>query len=434
VRVPAPTAVRFTARTRYRNTTRAYVLIGCQPCVTSLHARSSAATLARVTRRAALLVLLSLLAFATPARPQAPAAVEAHARHVILFLADAGGIPTIHAASLLATGSPRGLFVQRMPHLALVDTSAADEWVTDSAAGMTAIVTGRKTNNGVLAQGPDAVRKERDGTPLQSILDYAEARGLSTGIVTTDSVAGATPAALYAKVNDRGKAAEIVLQAFAPRRGDGVDVLIGGGRSALAQAVAQTGRDLSAAAAAVRRPLLTDVSGVPAGARRAIVLYEDAEFDLAAAVRTARTVLARNPRGSFLMVECDVHTDRVRQGLERMVAFDRIIRETAAGAGADTLVLFTADHSFDLRVHDGATGGNLLEGLEAVPEAAEGQSVESLRLPNLSMDGTHTGEPVMAAAQGPGAFRVRGYLANTDLFGIMLRAYGWRDARTAVRK
>ena len=37
--------------------------------------------------------------------------------------------------------------------------------------------------------------------------------------------------------------------------------------------------------------------------------------------------------------------------------------------------------------------------------------------PNLSMDGTHTGEPVMAAAQGPGSFRVRGYLSNTDLFG-----------------
>jgi alkaline phosphatase len=89
-------------------------------------------------------------------------------------------------------------------------------------------------------------------------------------------------------------------------------------------------------------------------------------------------------------------------------------------------VLFTADHSFDLRVHDGAPGANVLEGLDAVPEAADGTSVKSLRLPNLSMDGTHTGEAVMAAAQGPGAFRVRGYLANTDLFDIMLRAYGWR--------
>ena len=399
-----------------------------------LHATSSATTLAPVTRPAALLAILLSLAIVTPAGTQPAAPAAARARHVILFLADAGGIPTIHAASLLATGSPRGLFVQQMPHIALVDTSAADAWVTDSAAGMTAIVTGRKTNNGVLSQGPDAIRKQSDGAPLQSILEYAEARGLSTGIVTNDSVAGATPAALYAKANDRGKEAEIILQAFSPRRGDGVDVLIGGGRTALTKAVAQSGQDLSVIAGAAHRTLLADLSEIPPGARRAVVLYEGAEFDLAAAVRTAQTMLARNPRGSFLMVECDVHTDRARRGLERMVAFDRIIRDTTAAAGPETLVLFTADHSFDLRVHDGATGANLLDGLDAVTEAANDESVTSLRLPNLSMDGTHTGEPVMAAAQGPGSFRVHGYLSNTDLFGIMLRAYGWRDERRPAQK
>ncbi len=38
----------------------------------------------------------------------------------------------------------------------------------------------------------------------------------------------------------------------------------------------------------------------------------------------------------------------------------------------------------------------------------------------------HTGEEVLVAAQGPGAERVRGYLANTDLFGIMMDALGWK--------
>ena len=76
----------------------------------------------------------------------------------------------------------------------------------------------------------------------------------------------------------------------------------------------------------------------------------------------------------------------------------------------------------------------MLDGLDAVTEAANDASVNSLRLPNLSMDGTHTGEPVMAAAQGPGSFRVRGYLSNTDLFGIMLRAYGWRDESSAAHQ
>jgi alkaline phosphatase len=388
---------------------------------------SSGPTLTPVTRALSIVVAITL-AIPAPARPQSSSPL-ARAKNVILFLADAGGLPTLHAASLIASGGPRGLFVQSLPNVALVDTSAADSWVTDSAAGMTAIVAGRKTNNGVLGQGPDAVRTQRDGTPLKSILEYAEARGLSTGIVTNDSVAGATPAALYARVNDRDKTAEIIRQAFAPRFGDGVDVLVGAGRTAVAQALARAGDELAALVRGAGHQLLDDVGQVPAGARRAVVIYDTTEFDLAAAVRVARTVLARNPRGSFLMVECDVHTDRVRRGLDRMVAFDRIIRETAGDAGADTLVLFTADHSFALRVHDGGDGANLLEGLDAVPDAANDNSMDELRLPNLSMDGTHTGEPVMAAAQGPGAVRVRGYLSNTDLFRIMLRAYGWAEDR-----
>ena len=41
------------------------------------------------------------------------------------------------------------------------------------------------------------------------------------------------------------------------------------------------------------------------------------------------------------------------------------------------------------------------------------------------MDNGHSGEEVLAAAQGPGADRVRGYLSNTDLFRVMMSAFGW---------
>lgn len=102
------------------------------------------------------------------------------ARNVILFLGDAGGIPTLNAASIHGHGAGQALFIHQMPHLALMDTSAVDRWVTDSAAGMTAIVTGHKTKNGVIAQSADAVRGKVDGAPLKSILEHAEERGLST--------------------------------------------------------------------------------------------------------------------------------------------------------------------------------------------------------------------------------------------------------------
>jgi alkaline phosphatase len=42
------------------------------------------------------------------------------------------------------------------------------------------------------------------------------------------------------------------------------------------------------------------------------------------------------------------------------------------------------------------------------------------------MDSGHTGEEVVVAAQGPGAGRVRGFFKNTDLFRIMMAAYGWK--------
>lgn len=124
---------------------------------------------------------------------------EPKAKNVILFLADAGGTSTLHAASVHGYGATRKLFVQSMPQIGLSDTSSATAWVSDSAAGMTAIVTGRKTHNGVISQGPDAERGKQDGAPLKTILEYAEERGLSTGVITNMPFYDATPAACFRK-------------------------------------------------------------------------------------------------------------------------------------------------------------------------------------------------------------------------------------------
>jgi alkaline phosphatase len=358
-------------------------------------------------------------------------AAQSRARNVILFLADAGGTSTIAAASLHGYGAPRRLFIQHLPYIALSETSSVSSLVTDSAAGMTAIVTGVKTNNGVISQSSTAVRKKVDGEPLKSILEYAEEHGLSTGVITNDSLAGATPAATYAKANDRGLTAAIFSQVFAPRFGDGVDVMIGAGRSSVAKALQETGVDLESLARGRGRPLLSTFSDVGPDATRAIVMLDSGEFDFQTAMEYALRILSRNSKGYFLMVECDVHTDRVRRGLDRLVMFDRVIERTARTVGDDTLLLFTADHSFDLRLRGGTWDRPLLEGLEA----AEAETPKGpLRTTALRMDNGHTGEEVLAAAQGPGGERVRGYLANTDLFNIMMAAYGWQASGTDPHK
>jgi alkaline phosphatase len=201
-----------------------------------------------------------------------------------------------------------------------------------------------------------------------------------------------------------------------------VDVMIGAGRGSIRTALAEAGVDLETLARDRGRPLLSTFSEIEPDATRAIVLLDSGEFDLETAVERAIRMLARNPRGYFLMVESDVHTDRIRRGLDRLVAFDRLIERTARAVGGDTLLLFTADHSFDLRLRGGLLADPLLDGLEkAEAEAPKGP----LRIPALRMDNGHTGEAVLAAAQGPGAERVRGYMANTDLFGVMMAALGW---------
>jgi alkaline phosphatase len=347
---------------------------------------------------------------------------QSRAQNVILFLADAGGISALAAASLHGHGAPRRLFVQRMPHIGLSDTSTASQIVSDSAAGMTAIVTGERTHNGVIAQSASAVRGKVDGEPLKTILEHAEEQGLSTGIITNDSVAGATPAALYAKANDRGQTAAIVQQVFAPRFGDGVDVMIGAGRPGIAKALEAEGLDLETLAREGGRPLLSSLADIPEDATRALVVLESGDFDLDEAVQTAIRMLSRNPRGYFLMVEWDAHTSNLRRGLDRIVELDRAIEQTAQRVGSDTLLLFTADHSFDVRLRGGRLGESLLDGLEeAEAESPKG----TLRLPTVWVDNSHTGEEVLVAAEGPGAERVRGYMANTDLFHVMMEAYGW---------
>jgi alkaline phosphatase len=133
-------------------------------------------------------------------------------------------------------------------------------------------------------------------------------------------------------------------------------------------------------------------------------------------------VLSRNPKGFFLMVESDLHTSVLVRGLERAIRLDRAIRRTAERMGNDTLILFTADHSYDFRVHSGRKGSALVSSTDLSPSDGE----DSLRLPNVRRDDDHTGEEVLVAAQGPGAARVSGVLSNTDLFRIMMDAYGWK--------
>src|SRR5688572_20975155 len=337
------------------------------------------------------------------------------ARNVILFLGDGTGLSTIHAASLYGHREPQKLYIQRMPHLAFSETSSASRWVTDSAAGMTAIVTGEKTHNGVISQSDAAVRGKQDGRPLKTILEHAEEKGLLTGVVTNSPLADATPAATYAHANDRATFGQIFRYVVEPCYGDGVDVAIGPGVERIVTETQALGIDLPAALQKKGyRYVQNDREGIRKAAsdkQRVVGLFASAgEFDLEFATDAALDILERSQRGFFLMVESNNHSKDVLHTLDRTVKMDRLIESVSERMkGTDTLILFTADHSYDMRLSGGV---------------ARGESI----VPSMVVVGNHAGEEVLVAAQGPGAEKVRGFMRNTQLFDVMMDAFGWEKS------
>lgn len=366
--------------------------------------------------RAPALFLLLVLPLEAEARTK-------RARNVILFLADAGGVPVLNAASLHGYGAPLKLQVQTWPHVGLSETSPVDGFVTDSANGMTAIMTGRKTKNGVISQGPDAIRSQTDGQVLKTILEYAEERGLRTGVITDGPVTDATPAACYAHSNERDNWGDIFPQALAPRFGDGVDVLIGAGRPEIERQLRAKESSFDALAKRYGRPIFPSLEAARAERRRLVVVGET--IDVRAATLRALDELQRSEKGYFLMVEWDAHTPDPKAGLDRLVSFDRLVQEVQQRVDLDdTLLLFTADHSFALRVDSGGPNEPLLAGYDEWRSSAV--RGERVRLKHVMVDDAHTAEEVAAIAIGAGSERVSGFFPNTRLFHVMLDAWGWK--------
>lgn len=365
-----------------------------------------------------------------PADTTPSAQAPAKAKNIIVFLADAGGVPIINAASLLGYGEPQKLRIQQWPHLGLSETSPVDQFVSDSANGMSSIMTGVKTHNGVISQGPDAIRGRQDGTPTKTLLEYAEERGLLTGVISTQNIADATPAATYAHSNDRKNLGSIFAQVFSPRFGDGVDVLYGAGRTKIGEQLVAAGTSFEKLSQEHNRPIYTTLDEAPAANRRPVVVAD--KMDVHAATLNALDILQRSPKGYFLMVEWDAHTNDPRKGLQNIVDFDKLIAEVERRVDLkDTLLVFTADHSFGLQVDGGRRGEPLLEGYEAWKAGPKEGDI--VRLKNVLVNDTHTGEEVAALATGAGAERVRGYFPNTYLFDVMMKAWGW-DWDGAPRK
>jgi alkaline phosphatase len=393
--------------------------------------------------------------------PPPAAALQAgdsdRARNVIFFLGDGMGINTLTAARIYAVGEAGELTIDTLPESAFVKTYSNDAQVTDSAASMSAYMTGVKQNNGVIAMSGDtrAMAPAADGSSrclsgpmsgqaVPTLLELAKARGLATGIVTTTSVTDATPAATYAHACHR-KLQNAIASMMVPGGAgyntaltNGLDLVFGGGAQYFQPAAAGgkrgDGRDLLAELQARGYRVATESAGFAALApsnQPAIALFAqddlayEAERDparqpsLAEMTRKAVSLLGQHAadKGFFLMVEGGLidhalHATRAKRALQETVAFDAALKaaidemQKVDPGLKHTLIVATADHDHTLLIN----GYSPRSG----PTTADKPGVLGLvrSLPDGKVKLDQDGAPYSILGFGTGEHRVQGSRAG----------------------
>jgi alkaline phosphatase len=130
------------------------------------------------------------------------------AKYVFFFIGDGMGVNQVQGTELFR-GELEGriglkpLEFAQFPSATTCATYSATAGVTDSAAGGTALATGKKTKNGTIGMEKD------QQTSVSSVASWAKAKGCRVGIATSVSVDHATPAAFYAHNPNRSNYYEI---------------------------------------------------------------------------------------------------------------------------------------------------------------------------------------------------------------------------------
>lgn len=351
------------------------------------------------------------------------------AKNVILFVGDGMGISTVTAARILdgqqrgVDGEKNSLAFEELPYLALSKTYSANQQTPDSAPTMTAMVTGVKTNDGELSVNQSVVRDEKDDAVIQAnkittLLELAETKGLSTGIVTTARVTHATPAACYAHTSERdweadsNKPSDSTVKDIAAQLidnygsggiGDGLEVVLGGGRTYFlpntvtepeyaAKGKRKDGRDLTAEwQSKFGGTYVWNKAGFdaidPATTSHLMGLFENShmqydtdrpndtggEPSLAEMTGKALDILEKNKKGFFLMVEGGRidhghHAGNAYRALTDAVALSDAVRTAMEKTDPNnTLIVVTADHSHVFTIAGYPKRGNPILGKVVEP-------------------------------------------------------------------
>ncbi|NLZ19125.1 MAG: alkaline phosphatase [Bacteroidales bacterium] len=263
---------------------------------------------------------------------------NAKVRNVILLIGDGMGHGAVNAG-MFANGGR--LTMTNLRTFGYVRTQSADNFTTDSAASGTAYATGRKTNNGYLGRDPE----KKDLTNIPEILAPL---GYACGVLSTDDLNGATPAAFFAHQDARNAKEGI----WADLPASCLTYASAGSQSVYESMPLSTQEAIRKEFSVVYDPADPAV----AGSKRLLYLPKttgDGRGDYLPANTTnaIEYLAARSKKGFFLMVEGahidhGEHANNTAYTIRETLDFDKAVEAAVRFAERDghTLVIISADH------------------------------------------------------------------------------------------
>jgi alkaline phosphatase len=327
--------------------------------------------------------------------------------NIILLIGDGMGLSQVSSVFYFPGDSATNF--TRFKQMGLMNTSAAEDKVTDSAAGATAFANGKKSYNGAIGVGVDSLA-------LENITEILSKKGYATGVISTSSITHATPACFYAHVKKRSMESEIAAQLIESE----IDFFAGGG----IKFFDEKWDALKAVFEIDTQSLNTD--SFEANKKYGYVLAQNGMPKMSEgrgdylpkATEAALKYFNIQKNPFFLMVEGAQidwagHANDAEYLVKEMHDFDRTIGVALdyAKSRGNTLVIVTADHE---------TGGYAL----AAKKSEDHSNRPYYDVRSTFNTGGHTSTLIPVFTFGPGSEFFDGFYQNNDIFHKMLEISG----------
>lgn len=319
------------------------------------------------------------------------------AKNIILVVSDGNGVGANYAARVWRGQQEGGygddyvMAYEQFPHMALAKTYTVNAMTPDSAGTMTAMMSGVKTDQGMIGVDETITRGDclqDDATAkVTSFASVAKAMGKKIAIVSTARLTHATPAAVYAHSSDRDfeddsalpegcKQPDIAVQLIRKMLSGEVDVALGGGRRHFIDHTIideeghagkrQDGQNLIEQAQARGIQYVWNPTTLKAvdHSQPILGLFESSHMEYEAdrvsdpslkmMTKTAIKSIEQHPEGYFLMIEAGrvdhaLHAANLARAVQDQNAMEKAVAWIVKNVDlTETLLIVTADHEHSI--------------------------------------------------------------------------------------